>query len=88
MTVTLNGQEFKVSIYPALSLDVKAVVASAYSLGHGSWITHGTDRIQLMNSKTKEELTLLPTVRNQDDLDAVLDASRDPEWFYYHPDLL
>ncbi len=75
MTVTLNGQEFKVSIYPALSLDVKAVVASAYSLGHGSWITHGTDRIQLMNSKTKEELTLLPTVRNQDDLDAVLDAT-------------
>lgn len=75
MTVTLNGQEFKVSIYPALSLDVKAVVASAYSLGHGSWITHGTDRILLMNSKTKEELTLLPTVRNQDDLDAVLDAT-------------
>ena len=58
MTVTLNGQEFKVSIYPALSLDVKAVVASAYSLGHGSWITHGTDRIQLMNSKTKEDLRL------------------------------
>ena len=27
------------------------------------------------NSKTKEELTLLPTVRNQDDLDAVLDAA-------------
>ena len=72
MTVTLNGQEFKVSVYPALSMDVKAVVASAYSLGHGSWITHGTDRIQLMNNKSREEMTLLPTIRNQDDLDQVL----------------
>jgi len=51
MTITLNGKNFKVSIYPVLGLDVKSIVESAYALGHGAWFTHGTDRIELMNSK-------------------------------------
>ena len=50
MTITLNGKNFKVSIYPVLGLDVKSIVESAYALGHGAWFTHGTDRIELMNS--------------------------------------
>ena len=58
MTITLNGKNFKVSIYPVLGLDVKSIVESAYALGHGAWFTHGTDRIELMNSKTKEEQRL------------------------------
>lgn len=73
MTVVLNGKKFKVSIYPVLGLDVKSIVESAYSLGHGSWFTHGTDRIELMNSKTKEEVTLMPEARNKDQLDQVLE---------------
>ena len=52
MTVTLNGKKFQVSVYPVLGLDVKSIVESAYSLGHGAWYTHGTDRIELMNNKT------------------------------------
>lgn len=72
MTVTLNGKKFQVSIYPVLGLDVKSIVESAYSLGHGSWFTHGTDRIELMNSKTKEEVTVMPEARNKDELDQVL----------------
>ena len=41
MTITLNGKNFKVSIYPVLGLDVKSIVESAYALGHGAWFTHG-----------------------------------------------
>lgn len=73
MTITLNGKNFKVSIYPVLSLDVKSIVESAYALGHGAWFTHGTDRIELMNSKTKEEVTLMPEARNKDELDKLLE---------------
>nr|WP_295278467.1 VanW family protein [uncultured Blautia sp.] len=75
MTVTLNGKKFKISIYPVLGLDIKSIVESAYSLGHGSWFTHGTDRIQLMNDKTKEEVTLMPEARNKDTLDDVLEEA-------------
>ena len=73
MTITLNGKNFKVSIYPVLGLDVKSIVESAYALGHGAWFTHGTDRIELMNSKTKEEVTLMPEARNKDELDKLLE---------------
>ena len=73
MTITLNGKNFKVSIYPVLGLDVKSIVESAYALGHGAWFTHGTDRIELMNSKTKEEVTLMPEARNKDELDTLLE---------------
>ena len=73
MTVILNDKEFKVCVYPVLGLDVKSIVESAYSLGHGSWFTHGTDRIELMNSKTKEEVTLMPEARNKSELDKVLE---------------
>ena len=45
MTITLNGKNFKLSIYPVLGLDVKSIVESAYALGHSAWFTHGTDRI-------------------------------------------
>ena len=75
MTVTLNGKKFQVSVYPVLGLDVKSIVESAYSLGHGAWYTHGTDRIELMNNKTKEEVTLMPEARNKDELDTVLDEA-------------
>ena len=73
MTITLNGKNFKVSIYPVLGLDVKSIVESAYALGHGAWFTHGTDRIELMNSKTKEKVTLMPEARNKDELDKILE---------------
>lgn len=73
MTITLNGKNFKVSIYPVLGLDVKSIVESAYALGHGAWFTHGTDRIELMNSKTKEEVTLMPEARNKNELDKLLE---------------
>ena len=81
MTITLNGKNFKVSIYPVLGLDVKSIVESAYALGHGAWFTHGTDRIELMNSKTKEEVTLMPEARNKDELTSfwrMLEFQRDP----------
>ena len=75
MTITLNGKNFKVSIYPVLGLNVKSIVESAYALGHSAWFTHGTDRIELMNSKTKEEVTLMPEARNKDELDKILDEA-------------
>lgn len=74
MTITLNGKNFKVSIYPVLGLDVKSIVESAYALGHGAWFTHGTDRIELWNSKTKERSH--PYARspgNKDELDKLLE---------------
>ena len=36
MTITLNGKNFKVSIYPVLGLNVKSIVESAYALGHSA----------------------------------------------------
>lgn len=81
MTITLNGKNFKVSIYPVLGLDVKSIVESAYALGHGAWFTHGTDRIELMNSKTKEEVTLMrkpETKTNWTSFWRMLEFQRDP----------
>ena len=75
MTVTLNDKKYEVSIYPVLGLNVDSIIESAYSLGHGFWLTHGTDRIKLMNSKTKDEMIQIPEAINKDALDKLLDDS-------------
>ena len=76
MTVTLNGKEFSVAIYPILGIDIDAIIEEAYSLGHGAWLEHGTDRIWLMNSGSREEVTVMPTAQNREKLDAALDDIR------------
>ncbi len=75
MTVTLNGKEFSVAIYPILGIDIDAIIEEAYSLGHGAWLEHGTDRIWLMNSGSREEVTVMPTAQNREKLDAALEES-------------
>ena len=75
VTVSFNKKEYSLSIYPVLELDSASVVAEAYSLGHGFWFAHGTDRIQLMNSSGKEELKVMPTVVNADKLEEALEES-------------
>lgn len=76
MTILLNGKTFKLDMYPVLSLDVEEVVDDAYALGHGSFWTHGTDRIQLMNNTQKEEYTLLPSISDKASLEELLENSR------------
>lgn len=75
VTVSFNKKEYSLSIYPVLELDSASVVAEAYSLGHGFWFAHGTDRIQLMNSSGKEELKVMPTAVNADKLEEALEES-------------
>lgn len=75
VTVSFNKKEYSLSIYPVLELDSASVVAEAYSLGHGFWFAHGTDRIQLMNSSGKEEHKVMPTAVNVDKLEEALEES-------------
>ena len=75
VTVTLNGKEFSVAIYPVLGIEIDAIIDEAYSLGHGSWFAHGTDRIWLMNSGSREEVTVMPTIQSPEKLDTALEES-------------
>lgn len=75
VTITLNGKSFKVKLYPVLSINVEDAVEEAYSLGHGFWLTHGIDRIRLMNDTSKEELTILPYIQDANSLIRLLDKA-------------
>ena len=73
MTVRVNDEEYKVNIFPVLDVVSEEIVESAYSLGHGSWYTRGTDRIHLMNSgNQKKKVSLTPSAKHPEKLDEVL----------------
>lgn len=75
ITIHLNGKSYPLSIYPVLTLDARSLVNSVYELGHGPWYTRGIDRIELMNNKTKDEITLMPVAKSEDDLEKLLKNS-------------
>lgn len=74
VTVTLDGQEYRIPVYSLLTMDASKAIEDAYAPGHGLWIARGLDwiAVQLEGSGNEE---VAPTVSNQDLLDQAISDS-------------
>ena len=73
LTVSANGEEYQVEMYPSLSLDAEAAAKKAMAYGHGSFLSRGAD---LLKAKLfGESITENPTVGDEEKLSAAIDAT-------------
>lgn len=81
LTIELDGNEFKIDVFPLLELNATEQIDKAYELGHESWIKSGIEWIWMkISGGGEEEIEVKPTVKSEE---AIEQAVSDTGIFEY-----
>ena len=69
LTISLDGNEFKMPVYQLLEMDAAEEIDNAYAVGHGPWLASGIEWIWLqLSGGGSEEIDVQPELKEDADI--------------------